>query len=272
MPAYDPSDYWSSLHARGAHESTVGYPELADSLNAAMYRSTERSVTRALTDAGVDVAGGQVLDIGSGTGIWIDYWQRRGAARLTGVDLAEQSVQHLRVACPGVDFARVDIGDADAELPEGNDVVSAMSILLHIVDADRFRRAIANLAGALRPGGVLVAIEPVVVHHWWGPSFGPEATSRARPLREYEAAFADAGLELQLLRPATVLLSNVVDTRAAWSFRVLQRYWSLVMLAVGRRESLGRVAAGVLEPLDGWASRRMATGPSAKVLIARRAR
>jgi SAM-dependent methyltransferase len=269
---YEPTSYWSELHARSADESTVGYPQLATSLNAAMYRSTQLAVERTLTEAGVEVTGSRVLDVGSGTGVWIDFWQRRGAAHLAGVDLAEPSVERLRSLWPTYAFSRVDIGDAGAELPGDNDLVSAMSILLHIVDDTRFRRAVANLAAALRPGGILIAIEPIVLHRWWGPEFGGDAASKARPVADYRAALDAARLELCLVRPATVLLANVVDTRREIVFRALERYWSLLTRAVGDREAVGRAAASVLGPLDALAIRLAKTGPSAKVLVARRTR
>jgi hypothetical protein len=45
-----------------------------------------------------------------------------------------------------------------------------MSVLLHIVDDSRWRRALRNVATVLAPGGHLVVIDPVVVHGWWGHS------------------------------------------------------------------------------------------------------
>jgi SAM-dependent methyltransferase len=270
--AYDAANYWGTLHNRTFDESTVGYPELAVSLNAAMYRSTEYAVRQTLARARIDVTGRRVLDIGSGTGVWIDFWRRQGAGAISGVDLAEGSVRRLRERWPGYSFSQVDVGDEQAGLPGGNDVVSAMSVLLHIVENDRFQRAISNLAGALTPDGVLIAIEPVVVHHWWGPEFGKEAASLARPVDEYRSAFAAAGLTLDVLRPATVLLANVVDTRRAVTFRALERYWSLLTRAVGKRERVGQAAASVLGPVDRLATRLVRTGPSAKVLVARQTR
>jgi SAM-dependent methyltransferase len=271
VTAYEPTAYWERLLSEDFNEAGVGYPRLARSVNLAMYRSIERSVARALDAAKAISAPERVLDIGSGTGIWIDFWSRRGAAQLTGVDLAAASVERLRSLWPAYDFLQADIGDADIGLPGGNDVVSAMSVLLHIVEDARFRQAFANLAAALRPGGMLVLTEPIVVHRWWGPPFGDGANSKARPLADYRDALREVGLELRVLRPATVLLANVVDTRMAITFRMLQLYWDLLMRGVGPRERLGRTAAAVLGPADLFATRMMRTGPSAKILIASRA-
>jgi SAM-dependent methyltransferase len=237
-----------------------------------MYRSTSHAVAYALKAAGAGGTPGRVLDVGSGTGFWIDFWRRRGATEITGVDLTSTSVERLRRRWPEYDFLQADIGDTGAGLPEGQDTVSAMSVLLHIVDDARFRQAFANLAATLRPGGTLVLVEAVVVHRWWGPPFGEEASSRARPLSDYRAALEAAGLELQILRPATVLLANVGDTRSAATFRMLSVYWNILTRIVGPRERLGAAAGTVLGGADLLAIHAARTGPSAKVLVARRAR
>jgi SAM-dependent methyltransferase len=271
MP-YQADRYWTELHDRGFDESTVGYPGIARSLNAGMYRAFLRAAGRTIDAAGLRARDARVLDVGSGTGIWIDFWERRGASEICGADLAQSSVDRLAVRWPHHRFVQVDIGDAAADLPGDNDIVSAMSILLHIVDDARFERAIANLGGALRAGGALITIEPAVVHRWWGPPFGPEANSKARPIRAYREALARAGLELELVRPATVLLANVVDTRSELTFRLLERYWWLLTQGVGPRERAGTLAAAALEPVDAAATILARTGPSAKVLLARKAR
>lgn len=270
MTSYEPSAYWEGLLEDEFDESGVGYPQLARSLNRAMYRSMERSVEMALKDAGVASPPQRVLDIGSGTGVWIEFWRRMGATEITGVDLTSVSVKRLQSKWPEHSFLQADVGDRHTVLPDDQDIISAMSVLLHIVDDDRFRQSFHNLAAALRPGGTLALIEPVVVHRWWGPPFGAQASSKARPLEVYRSALNDAGLELQLLLPATVLLANVIDTRTALAFRALTLYWDLLMRGVGPRDRPGVAIAALLRPLDRLAVRLAKTGPSAKVLLARR--
>jgi len=270
MRPYEPSVYWERLLEDEFNESGVGYPGLAHSVNRAMYRSMTDSVARALKRAGVSVTLGRVLDVGSGTGIWIDFWRRRGVAEITGVDLTATAVEHLRRRWPEYEFLQADVSDDAAGLPRARDIVSAMSVLLHIVDDTRFRRAFSNLAAALRPGGTLVLIEPVIVHRWWGPPFGEEANSRARPLADYRAALQQAGLELEVLQPATVLLANVIDTRSAATFHLMNLYWTALARGVGRRERLGAAVATIVSRADLIALRTARTGPSAKVLVARR--
>ncbi len=262
--------YWERVLDAGYDESAVGYPNLARSFNRARYEIELRNVTRALDAAGQGPAA-SVLDVGSGTGIWIDFWDRRGAREIVGIDITALAVERLRERHPEHRFVHADIGEPDPPLPVCVDVVCAMSVLLHITDDERFERALRNLAGALRPGGTLVLVEPIVVHRWWGPPFGADANSKARPLATYERILADAGVDVVDVRPDTCLLANVIDTRRPGSFRLMQLYWDVICRVVGRRERLGRVAGGVLGFADRLLTRVVPYGPSAKILVARRA-
>jgi SAM-dependent methyltransferase len=271
MSHYSPQAYWDSLLEERLDERGVGYPGLALALNRAMYDAERDQVSRLLDDHGVAVGpSSRVLDIGAGSGIWIDYWERRGAGAITGVDLTEAAVEGLRRRFPRHTFERLDVADAAGRLDGPFDVVSAMSVLLHITDEERWRAALAAIAGLLAPAGHAVLIEPLVVHRWWGPPFGPEANSKARPLADWRAALDAAGLELVELRPATVLLANVVDTRSRAAFRALTWYWTAIGMGIGPRERPGRVAAAVLSVLDRPLRRRLPGGPTAKVMLLRR--
>jgi glycosyltransferase involved in cell wall biosynthesis len=115
-----------------------------------------------------------------------------------------------------------------------------------------------------------VLVEPIVVHRWWGKPFGPESNSKARPLSAYNRILNRAGFTLVDLRPASCLLANVIDTRRKWTFRALERYWDLLSRGVGRRERLGRAVGNMLRAVDTVATRFLAHGPSAKILVARR--
>jgi glycosyltransferase involved in cell wall biosynthesis/SAM-dependent methyltransferase len=265
---YSAPEYWDQIYGGAWDESAVGYPNLARSINRARYDVERRNVERALALAGVPPPE-RVLDVGSGTGIWIEFWKRRGAREIIGVDITETAVGQLRRRFPEHEFLRSDIGEADATLPGAMDIVSAMSVLLHITDDTRFEQAVKNLLGCLRPGGTLVLTEPVIVHSWWGGPTRAAANSRARPLATYTDLLGREGFAIAALRPATSLLGNVIDARSGITFRLLERYWELLGRGVGRRERLGRLVGAVLRPLDLALTRVLPSGPSAKVIVAR---
>jgi SAM-dependent methyltransferase len=267
---YRPQSYWDELLGDEFSERGVAYPHLARSFNQAMYDSLLSSTAGLLDGHGVG-APRRVLDVGAGTGVWIDFWERRGAAEIVGVDITQVSVDTLRARYPSLRFERLDI--SDQELPELGrfDAISAMSVLLHITDETRFARALRNLAALLERGGALVLIEPLVVHRWWGPPFDAVANSKARPLADWQATLQGAGLRLDALVPATCLLANAVDTRHRATSRLLWRYWDAVGIGVGRRERVGALAGRALLAVDRLAVRHVRPGPSAKLMLVRQA-
>ena len=117
-----------------------------------------------------------------------------------------------------------------------------MSVLLHIVDADRLSSAVANLARHLAPGGRLLLIEPVITQGWWGGEFGAQANSRVRTRDFWAAEFERHGLELLEVRPVTFLLANPIDARSSRMYQLWLRYWNFVLRFIGRRERVGAVA------------------------------
>lgn len=108
-------------------------------------------------DAKADLAGKTVLDVGCGGGILAESMAWRGAAAVTGIDLAEKSLQtaeaHARMG--GVDNVRyrcVSVEDLAAENPHGYDVVTCMEMMEHVPDPASVIRACAKLA---KPDGMV---------------------------------------------------------------------------------------------------------------------
>ncbi len=99
----------------------------------------------------------RVLDIGSGTGHWIDFYRNiYRAAHVTGVELTPQMASYLRQKYDGaVQILEADISDQPPPI-EPVDIVSAIGVMFHITDDDRWRKAIGNLAAVLKPGGLML--------------------------------------------------------------------------------------------------------------------
>ncbi len=136
------------------------------------YNATENAIIRAL--ARIEPLGDNakmwellqqrrelsVLDIGSGTGHWIDFYHDvYYAQRLFAVDIVPQMADILREKYKGRDDVNVlndDISRPDFDLGEKVDIVSAIGVMFHIVDDEKWLQAIKNLRASLKDDGLMV--------------------------------------------------------------------------------------------------------------------
>ncbi len=107
----------------------------------------------------------RVLDVGSGSGRWVDFFTRHyRPASLTGVDFAAAAVDLLRRWYPSTGHTRLAFEQCDITRPELDlggtyDLINVANVLFHIPEPDRFMRAVQNLAAHLAPGGRIVTTE-----------------------------------------------------------------------------------------------------------------
>lgn len=268
--AYHPDQYWQGLLDERYDFSGVGHPEFPPAFNRVLYHQMRLAVLAAIVEHGIDVEDVDVLEIGPGTGYWVDLWDELGARSVHGLDLAVSAVDRLRAAYPRHRFQEGDLGSPHLPIDGSFDLISAMSVLLHIVDERRFQTALTHIASRLRPGGTVLLMEPLVLHRWWGPPVDASSNSRARTLAEWNEALASAGLVLVGHRPVTALLANVCDTRHRLGWWLHQVYWGALRVFLNRLPRLSGPVGRRLRVLDGLIM-RFGLAPSAKVMIIRRA-
>jgi len=107
----------------------------------------------------LEVAGKDVLDLGSGLGETCRVCRDAGAANVVGVNLSQGEIDFARCQVDA-QFVCGDIADfLDSCEPAGFDRIFALNILEHL-DKDKLARVLEGACRALRPGGTLVAIVP----------------------------------------------------------------------------------------------------------------
>lgn len=258
---FDPSQYWEERLAKRYTLGATGWLGLGEGFNRWMYAVRRRTVIRFVRDVVENPAAQRVLDVGSGTGFYLDLWQRLGAHDITGCDLTSVAVERLRDAFPQLRVVQTDIGDERSGLPSGAyDAISAMDVLYHIVDDERYARAIGNLARLLSPEGTLFFTENLVVRE----RRGRHQVHRTR--QTIERVVTDAGLRIVKQQPMFVLMNEPV----ASSSRLLHAWWRIMPEAVTRSEPLGWAIGAMLFPAELALTRMFPRGPSTTILACRR--
>ena len=197
--SYQPREFWERRLAEQFDLRGTGETVLPLAYNRACYDLRRAVLDRALREAGLDVRGRTVLDVGCGVGFFTAFYLERGA-HVTGIDIASTSVERLRARHPEARFILGDV--SETPLAERYDLVNAFDVLYHITDDARWETALRHLAGAVAPGGALLVTDAFV-------DMGTVADhNRMRPLSRWRAILEPLGFTLAPLRATAVLLNR----------------------------------------------------------------
>lgn len=157
---YDAKRFFESWH-RASPDSLSDADTIAASRSALAtrfhYNAVENSILEALAGR---PSPRRVLDVGSGAGHWIDFYlDVVGAGEVVGLEISEPAVRALESRYAGnaaISIVEADVAEPGFELGREFDVVNAIGVMFHIVEDERWERAVAALARHLAPGGALV--------------------------------------------------------------------------------------------------------------------
>ena len=262
MTSFDPRGYWEERLAEHYTLGGVGYLGLGEGFNNWMYRVRRHVFLQEARRLFPERGELRILDIGSGTGFYIDRWHELGVARVTGSDLTEVAVANLQQRNPRDAFVAFDVGADDHPFAGARfAAVSMMDVLFHVVDDERFRRAFATVFELLELGGVLMFSENFV----HGDTIRlPHQVSRS--LEDVERAVTDAGFEVLRRRPVFCLMNAPLDSKS----RLLWRWWTGLHDLASRRHRLGAATGALLYPMELAIVACLREGPSTELMICRR--
>lgn len=227
----DPGEYWEGRLSKDFSLHTVGWLGLGQSYNEWLYKVRAHVFRRVVRGLKIDLATARILDIGSGTGFYVDLWDRLGARSITGSDVTEVSVTTLAGRFPKHRFVRMDVGAEQVPLEaDAFDAASAFDVLFHIVDDERYARAMRNIYGALKPGGWFVFSDNFL-HH--GSLRAAHQASRS--LQEITDAVSAAGFEIIRRRPMFMQMMYPVDS----TDKELQARWQAGVAPARKDDAAG---------------------------------
>ncbi|PSK89422.1 methyltransferase family protein [Murinocardiopsis flavida] len=258
---FDSRSYWDKRLKRDWTLHGVGMLRLAHSFNVWQYRVRDRVFRRTVRRARIDVPRSAVLDIGPGTGFYINAWTTLGARSVNGLDIADSAVAQLREKFPDATFDRADISDG-APFDDGAfDVVSAFDVLFHIVDDDRYEKAMTEVHRVLAPGGRFIFSENFVPERRVGRK---HYVSRSR--EEIEALLHAAGFEIAYHRPMFVFMVPPVASASRWRWYL----WSKRILPLAKRELRGKYLGAVMFPFEVALTAVLRKSPVMEIVVCRK--
>ncbi len=155
--------YWEMRHQKyeGSYKA-IAPPSLSDEANARDWEFKESRLLDVIRRHAHKRDGDGLLDVGCGTGMLIQGYSDLGFD-VVGVDFSPTAVRQARVRAPQARFFVSEVATLD--LGRRFSVITAIEVLLHIVDEKKWLDTLASLARHLDPSGVLVIIDSLSHAH-----------------------------------------------------------------------------------------------------------
>jgi len=198
----DYRDYWEQRLVRHTNLRGTGHRAFSLAYNKILYQAQRDCVEMMIDRHKIEISGQRVLDVGSGTGFYVAFFREKGASQVVGLDYTEASVEYLRTTYPDGEFHVCDIGGERLPVSGPFGVISAISVLYHLVDDAQYDRAIANLCLSMADGGAMLISDTFCTRSLTA------AHARFRPLDRYERLLRAYGVEVVDLLPLYYLLNR----------------------------------------------------------------
>lgn len=255
----DTKAYWESRLTSEYSLLGVGDITLGLDYNRWLYRIRGDVFRRIARWRWPDSLPSEVLDVGSGTGFYLDHWNRLGIDNITGSDLTDTAVAHLSQNFPSIAVQQLDISSPLAtDLTPGSfEAVSAFDVLFHIVDDEAYTRAIGNISTLLKPGGTFIYSDNFM------PSDQRIAHQTSRTWDSVKKNLDGAGLRIVGRFPMFVFMNDPVRSRS----RILHRLFRYLTAFVRKGEQYGNLAGAALYLPERLLTKLLSTGPSTEILV-----
>lgn len=189
MSPYRPEEYWGKRLSSGFTLKGVGNTVFDENYNKYLYKLQLGMLKKAIRRYDVKLPRARVLDVGCGTGFFSGFYIRC-SADVTGVDITEVSVESLRKTMPNGRFLILDISTEDfhnhIEDGERFDIINIFNVLYHVVDDNKFAKAIENITTYSAPGGYIF-----ITDYLGEKDYSPAEHVQFRSIQKYRSLFHD---------------------------------------------------------------------------------
>jgi SAM-dependent methyltransferase len=262
--SFNPDNYWEDrLHKIGGLEG-VGFKKLGQSFNKWAYKVRKHVFLKQVKKLGVNFKDAAVLDIGSGTGFYIQAWRELQVKNITGVDITPTSVENLKKTFPSHQFFQSDIGNVNFNINNQfstYDLISAMDVLFHIVDDKRFEQAVKNISSITKKGGYFVYSDNFINQEIIR---GESQVSRSK--KYLMDVFTENQFEVETFKPFMYFTNAPIDSKNVF----LKAYWYVLENFLYVLPFMGNITGPLMYPFELFFVNNFADSPTTEFVIFRK--
>ncbi len=265
-PDFDQASYWARRIGGDIDLGVVGHRSLGRAYNEYIYRRRAVVLRAAIEELGLDPAGSRVLDVGAGSGYYVDFWRALGVQNLVGVDLSREGVERLAAKYPEYRFLCEDVTSPSisATIDAQFSVITVFDVIYHITDDEAAQRVLISMSGLLDQDGYLLVFD-----HILGKDYALRQHVKYRGKEHYAEMLHRAGLEIVGRRPLFVFLEPPVVGHRSVDILISGTYF-VVGIFMKRWNRLGKLIGRLVYQLDDWLSRSGVKMPNHELLIIRK--
>lgn len=262
MNTLDTEQYWQERLNKNYNLTGVGFISLGEQYNRWLYRVRKHVFLDQVSALRLSLSKCEILDIGSGTGFYIEIWQELGVKGISGLDITTIAIERLRQRFPELNFFRTDIsGNVDNLANEKFDLISAMDVLFHIIDDNLYHDALENIYSLLNPGGYLILSENML---HTGNLRAPHQVSRS--IYQVETILQNCGFEIKMRAPMFYWMNSPIDSNS----RLHLSAWKLLSRMLPQSEWVGFLIGALLYPIELLSVKLFRKSPSTEIVICQR--
>lgn len=271
---YNPEEYWESRLNKDFSLGGVGHLGFSLEYNIWLYKARLCVLRKILKKRNIDPRGKRLLDIGVGTGFYINFWEGLGIKDVTGIDITAKSVKELKKKYPTHKFIKADICDKKIPINDKFDIIIAFDVLFHIVREDKFGQAIKNIKKLCHIDTTILIMDNFLKEY--KPARGHE---NDRTLKYYKKILGSNSMEIKDIKPIFYFMNTPIDIERINNKLIktlLKWMWWINGKIIGGSKRIGRLGKGIsyfwaflLYCLDRIILRYTSIGPGTKLLLAK---
>jgi len=263
---YEPKNFWNKRYKK-FDITTSGHIDLPFEFNQWMYKLKLLKIKKAFLKYidKSDIHNTKIVELGCGTGVYIKQWKELGVENLIGIDISSEATNNLMKEHPKYKFYDEDLSSDQIPVICGDksaDVVTAIGVLVHIVDDDEFRKSISNISKIVKNDGIVIITEYLCRNEAQDKKY-----MKIRSFSWYKEELLKAGLEMVWQNPLYYFMGRPYDTPTRLSSAILNSIFKVNRRLICR---FPRTMGYLLYMIDKSITPFIVDGPSEELLIFRK--